>query len=321
MSYKYETQHNSPNYTPASQAVATWGRPRTIEAIAIHWWGDPNQGPTYEGVIATLVNPNRGASAHFVVTGTGRRAACLVNLSDASWATNSANPYTISIECDPRCRDEDYDVVAEVIAQIRDAYGNLPLVPHRQFVATQCPGNYDLGRLDNLARTKDGSGDWGDVKAKNAPAPAPVPVPVKEAGRETFAAPKKFKFNKDSRLYKLLEYTPVNATVYAKDSEIELYQKLVLTNGNTWFRTKYSAEKEIGNGFRAEDVVEVVAPAPTPTPTPTPDPKPETPPVEPTPQEPEKPSEGGFTQSDRTMLEDIWKAVQWLVERFKTIFK
>lgn len=166
MSFKYETQYNSPNYTPASQAVATWGRPRTIEAIAIHWWGDPNQGPTYEGVIATLCNPNRGASAHFVATGTGRRVACLVDLGNASWATNSANPYTISIECDPRCREEDYDVVAELIANIRSAYGNLPLVPHKQFVATACPGNYNLAELDRRAKLKDGSGDWGVVKNK-----------------------------------------------------------------------------------------------------------------------------------------------------------
>lgn len=168
MSFKWETQYNSPNYTPASRAQATWGRPRTIEAIAIHWWGDPNTGPTYEGVIATLVNPSRGASAHIVATGTGRRVACLVNLSDASWATNSANPYTISIECDPRCRDEDYDVVAEVIAQIRSIYGNLPLVPHKQFVATACPGNYSLDRLNKLAATKSVSKNdaWGKVTNK-----------------------------------------------------------------------------------------------------------------------------------------------------------
>lgn len=167
MSFKYETQHTSPNYTPASRAQATWGQPRIVKAIAIHWWGDPNQGPSYEGVISTLVNPNRGASAHFVATGTGRRVAQLVNLEDASWATNSANPWTISIECDPRCREEDYDVVAELIANIRSAYGNIPLVPHKQFVATACPGNYDLGELDRRARLKDGSGDWGIVKDVN----------------------------------------------------------------------------------------------------------------------------------------------------------
>lgn len=166
MSFKYETQHDSPNFTPGSKAPATWGRPYIVTAIAIHWWGDPNTNPTYEGVISTLVNPNRGASAHFVATGTGRRVAQLVDLSNASWATNSANPWTVSIECDPRCRDEDYDVVAELIANIRSVYGDIPLVPHKQFVATACPGNYDLERLDRIARTKDGSGEWGDVKNK-----------------------------------------------------------------------------------------------------------------------------------------------------------
>jgi hypothetical protein len=118
MSYNYLTQYNSPNYTPANEARSVWGRARTIEAIAIHHWGDPNTNPTFEGVINVLCNPSRQASAHFVATGTGRRVACLVNIPDASWATNSANPYTISIECDPRCRDEDYDVVAEMLQQL-----------------------------------------------------------------------------------------------------------------------------------------------------------------------------------------------------------
>lgn len=178
MAYKYETQYNSPNYTPESQVYATWGRGRTIEAIAIHWWGDPNQGPTYEGVISTLCNPSRGASAHFVATGTGRRVAQLVNFNDASWATNSANPYTLSIECDPRCRNEDYDVVAELIAQIRQVYGNLPLVPHRQFIATACPGNYDLNRLNAIAATKIArpEDDWGVVSNKPT-GPVKVAVP------------------------------------------------------------------------------------------------------------------------------------------------
>lgn len=178
MSYKYETQHNSPNFTSAADAPKVWGKPRTISAIAIHWWGDPNTNPSYTGVIATLVNPNRGASAHFVATGTNRSVAQLVNLSDASWATNSANPYTISIECDPRCRNEDYDVVAELIAQIRQVYGDLPLVPHRQFVATACPGNYDLNRLDSEARNKVAlpEWNWGHVENKQVET-TPEPTP------------------------------------------------------------------------------------------------------------------------------------------------
>lgn len=200
MSYNYLTQYNSPSFTPSNQVINVWGKPRTIEAIAIHWWDDPANNPSFEGVVNLLCNPARQASAHFVATGTGRRVACLVNLDDASWATGSANPYTISIECDPRCRDEDYDVVAEVIAQIRQVYGDLPLIPHRDVMPTRCPGNYDLGRLDREAKVKIAlpAWDWGHVEnpkpeqnepirsevqdeyEQNAQEPIPEPLPVEE---------------------------------------------------------------------------------------------------------------------------------------------
>jgi hypothetical protein len=183
--YTFLTQYNSPNYTPASEAQATWGRPRVTRAvdgakIAIHWWGDPNTNPSFEGVISTLCNPAREASAHFVATGTQRRVACLVDPADASWATNSANPYTFSIECDPRCRPEDYDVVAEVVADLWATYGVMPLVPHKQFTATACPGNYDLAKIEAIAKTKiaDPNAQYGaSVKDKDPVAPPPVVTP------------------------------------------------------------------------------------------------------------------------------------------------
>lgn len=174
MSYKFETQYDSPNFTSGNN-----GR----KMIIIHWWDAPENNPSYEGTISTLCNPNRGASAHFVATGTGRRVACLVNLGDTAWHAGTSNPATnpnpisIGIECDPRCRDEDYDVVAELIANIRSACGDLPLRGHKEFVATRCPGNWDLARLDKLARTKDGSGDWG-VVYDIVPKP-PVVIPTK----------------------------------------------------------------------------------------------------------------------------------------------
>jgi len=173
--YTFLTQYDSPNYTPGNEAVSVWGRPRTIEKIAIHHWGAT--GSTFEGVVSWLCNPASQSSAHFVATGTGRRVACLVNIPDASWATNSANPYTISIECDPRCRDEDYDVVAELVAELRLEYGNLPLVPHKQFTATACPGNWDLARIDRESQAKIPGRDFGTSKSPTPP-PAPTPVPI-----------------------------------------------------------------------------------------------------------------------------------------------
>jgi uncharacterized coiled-coil protein SlyX len=173
MSYNYQTQYNSPNFTKGHVSR---------EFIVIHWWDDPAKNPTYEGAISTLCNPARQASAHYVATGTGRRVACLVSPDDTAWHAGTSNPATnpnpksIGIECDPRCRDEDYDVVAELIANIRSAYGDLPLRAHRDFVATRCPGNWDLGRLDSLARTKDGSADWGVVTDIKPPTPPQPPV-------------------------------------------------------------------------------------------------------------------------------------------------
>ena len=162
MGYQYITNRDSPNYTPKAQTRQVWGKDRNITAIAIHWWGDPNQNPSFEGIVNWLCNPASGVSAHFVATGTDRKVACIVSPEDNSWATASANPTTISIECDPRCRPEDYDVVAELIADIRSAYGDIPLVPHKQFVNTQCPGNYNLAELDRIARTKwSHATEWG----------------------------------------------------------------------------------------------------------------------------------------------------------------
>jgi hypothetical protein len=158
MSYKFETQWDSPNFSRGNN-----GR----KFIVIHWWDAPENNPSYEGVISTLCNPSRYASAHFVATGTGRRVACLVNMDDTAWHAGTSNPATnpnpisLGIECDPRCRDEDYDVVAELICNIRSAFGDLPLKRHSDFVATRCPGNWDLNRLDALARKKKDGGDWG----------------------------------------------------------------------------------------------------------------------------------------------------------------
>lgn len=175
MSYNYLTQWDSPNYTPASQTASTWKVNRQIKEIAIHWWNAPGAGATFEGVVGSFLKPG-GLSAHYVATGNGRRVACLVSPLDNSWATGPGNPYTISIECDPAQTNEDYDTIAELIADIRSAYGDLPLIPHSKYVNTRCCGTYDLARLDREARNKfSHATDWGKGGTINAtPQPAKV---------------------------------------------------------------------------------------------------------------------------------------------------
>lgn len=154
MSHSVLTQYNSPNFTPNAQVPSIFGYPRSIDTITIHWWGDPNTQPTFEGVVAWLCNPRAQVSAHDVVTGTNRRVAVLVDYPNAAWHSGNprGNATSLAFECDPRCRQEDYEVVAEDIAETWSYYGRIiPLVPHKSWVPTACPGNYDLSRLHQMA--------------------------------------------------------------------------------------------------------------------------------------------------------------------------
>ena len=147
MSFDFITQYDSPFYTV--------GRPYGIACIVIHWWGDPAEHPTFEGVINTLLTENR--SANYVAE--AGRVACLVDPDNRSWASGDGinvnsigNDRGISIECNPRQSDGDYQTIGELIANIRSVYGDLPLYRHRDFSVTECPGTYDLARLDAIAR-------------------------------------------------------------------------------------------------------------------------------------------------------------------------
>lgn len=311
MSYKLETHKNSPNYTPAGQVFATWGRPRTIEAIAIHWWGDPNQNPSFDNVVDYLCRPGGASSAHLVATGTGRRVSCIVNFADASWATNSANPYTISIECDPRCRDEDYDVVAELIAQLRQVYGNLPLVPHRQFVSTACPGNYDLDRLNRIAATKIArpEDDWGIVSTRST-GPVKRAVPKAEpipGGPITVEAilPKVELWD--------LETNPnyESKKTFKKGDRIDVVARIPF-NDVFYYQTEYSFNRNKW-GLNQNDVKKVEPPKPV-------EPKPEPEPEKPV-EQPESPSKVVLDENSTTLLQDVKKLLQELTQLIKSIFK
>ena len=181
MSYRYITSYNSPNYTPASQSPSVFGQPRNIKGITIHWYGNPATNPTAEGVRDYLCRSGGNTSAHFVATGTNRTVYCIVAPGDVAWHTGNAtgNAITIGIECDPRCRDEDYDVVAELVADIRSAYGDVPIYSHNMWTATACPGNYNIDRIDRLSYTKlSAPVEWGKGGDIHPEAPTPAPIPV-----------------------------------------------------------------------------------------------------------------------------------------------
>ena len=260
MSYTELTQFNSPNYTPNSQVRAVFGMARTIESITIHWWGDPNQNPSFEGVVSWLCRANGSSSAHTVATGTGKRAAWIVNSPDAAWHSGNArgNATSIGIECDPRARAEDYDVVAELIADIWIAYGvRFPLVPHKSWSQTACPGNYDLNRLNVEADA------WFARKKNPTPTPPPTPA-VKETSRENYNPVKRFKITQNCILENIPNGGNAGTRTYPAGEELDIAQKLTMSDGSVWYRTPYSASKELGTGFRAQNVAEVVVAPPQP---------------------------------------------------------
>lgn len=168
MAYKFNTK-KSGNFTPAARVKGYYGMERKIRAITIHWWGDPKNKPTHDGVVNYLCRKNGSSSAHEVIS--AGRVTLLVDHADAAWHAghSEGNAQTIGLELDPRATKGVYATAAERIAELRAEYGDLPLVPHRHWMATQCPGVFDLDRLDRLARGLDVD------KPKPKPKPKPNP--------------------------------------------------------------------------------------------------------------------------------------------------
>ena len=145
MAYRYITSYDSPNYTS--------GRPYGIHGITIHHWG--NDGQSFETVTRYLCRPDGNSSAHYVAE--AGRVACIVAPGNRAWhagdglGRGTGGATTIGIECRPEMSGGDFETVAELIADLWDTYGVLPLSPHKRWTATACPGRW-THRLGDLAR-------------------------------------------------------------------------------------------------------------------------------------------------------------------------
>ena len=166
MSYQYITKYDSPNFSP--------GRPQGKPAfIVIHHWGA--DGQKFQNVVNYLCRKNGNSSAHYVVE--AGKVACIVAPGNRAWhAGSGGNPRGIGIECRPEMSSGDLETVAELIANLRKTYGNLPLYPHKRFMPTACPGRWE-SKLDWLSKRADeirnGKGiKDGASKAAGAASPA-----------------------------------------------------------------------------------------------------------------------------------------------------
>lgn len=165
--YAVTDVRQTPNYSPGRP----YGAPNQI---VVHHWGV--DGQSHEGVVQYLCNPNNhGASAHYVVS--AGRITQLCSDGHRTWhAGRSGNPRGIGIECRPEMSSGDVAALQKLIAAIRSEHGNLPVVGHRDHMATACPGRY-YGILRQL---NDGTAAGG---SGSEAAPESFAKPTSEAYR------------------------------------------------------------------------------------------------------------------------------------------
>ena len=178
--YVYKTDRTSPNQGPRPRGQ----RPTSI---TIHWWGKP-VGQKMSGIVDWLCTPAAKVSAHYVVS--RDTVACIVDPDRRAWHAGSGrgNDTSIGIECDPNAsaRAETMRTVAALVADLRGVYGDLPLLPHRHWTSTECPGDWDLAELDRLAR---GHAPAKPKPSKPAPASAPpFPLPRRQGAMCVYGA-------------------------------------------------------------------------------------------------------------------------------------
>lgn len=122
------------------------GRSAPISGIIIHHWGV--LGQSHDGVVRYLCRDDGNSSAHYVVS--AGKITQLVSTSDTAWHCPGQNSSTIGIECRPECGADDVETVAQLIADLWDEYGHLPLSGHQDHYATTCPGKWE-DKLTELA--------------------------------------------------------------------------------------------------------------------------------------------------------------------------
>lgn len=143
----------SPNYSS--------GRPYgDVDSITIHHWGD--DGQSHQNLVNYLCRDDGDSSAHYVAS--AGRVTQLVHDYDRAWhAGPGGNPRSIGIECRPEMSAGDVQTVIGLIKAIRAEHGNIPVVGHRDWMSTDCPGRW----YSHLAELANGVG----FSASVSPAP------------------------------------------------------------------------------------------------------------------------------------------------------
>lgn len=236
--YTYQTNKTSPN----RNAGRVGGRPT---GITIHHWG--SLGQKHANVVAWLCNRAAGTSAHYVVS--SGLVSCIVDPDDTAWhaGNRNANRRTIGIECRPEMSDGDFETVAQLIADLRATYGNLPLYPHKHWTNTACPGRWasNLSRLSKRADEIRGGSKTQTKPAKPTPQPTTKVDEDGRLGTQTVKALQRF-LNKKVSGKDIAVDGRAGAATWRK---LQTYLKAPYVDGII-SRQSYTA-KALGNGIVA----------------------------------------------------------------------
>lgn len=270
MSYKFETQYTSGNSTPFAQVARVFGIARVISGFTEHWWGTPDTGMTYEGVINWLCRPGGNTSAHAVVDGPSRRVACIVDFMDAAWAggTAVANATQIHIEnnCNTAAKASTTDVTAEFLADLRDpaCFGDQLLYGHNYWIGTQCPGHFDIDEIDRLSYTKKPGKNFGEVSnIINTPPVTPAPVEAEWVRNVKDITDEKYSVvpAAGTYVYDLNTLQPIPNTLIPRGTQVDIAKETTI-GGKKFYISSYAANNLKANGIPAENLaVPAVPPA------------------------------------------------------------
>lgn len=168
-------------YVPADKSNYTEGRGVAVDKITLHHMAGINSAETCGNIFA---RPGRNGSTHYGI-GVNGEIGVYVEEEDTAWADSnwSSNCRSITIENSNSAEGGDWpisdatlDSCIRLCADIAKRYNMGTLIPgqnltwHRMYVATICPGEYLLARMQYIA-------DKANEINGRSPEPAPAPQP------------------------------------------------------------------------------------------------------------------------------------------------
>ena len=222
MSYELITKRDSKNY---GYPTGTKGQNKP-EKIVVHWWGTKSSFDDNVGYFCD--NPSCPTSAHAVLE--AGRVVVIVDYCNSAWHAGNyhVNNHSIGIECNTRCSEGDLRTLAEYIADLWKIYGKLPVIGHKDVVATRCPGSYypELSAVVAMAEEFY----KGNAPAEHKPV-KPAPLPPKHP------EPSVYDTNRS--------LTPVEAVMAGQAWSNKILETAITVDGIIGYNTKRNAVRMV----------------------------------------------------------------------------